>query len=236
MNTTKQRKSLGRFAPVAVMLAVLAVTAPATITFAGRVFADSILRQIALIVVTEFAFMLWHLTANGHARGERQHSVSQLMTWVSLAGVVIMAGVEIGIEFSGAGLIAKSPIFGTVGLVVLIGLMAAHLAAAVYYQHSDPDRLMREATERADAQIAEAVLEATANEAQAIAGEIAAQRARAFAERVRRQHAIAAQSERDSVSIVTPNAIAAGAASVFASEASDGMKVTTDPKATAARL
>ena len=169
-----QKKSLGRFAPVAVMLAVLAVTAPATIAFAGRIFPDSIIRQIALIVVTEFAFMAWHLTANGHARGDRQHSVSELMTWVSLGGVVLMAGVEIAIEFSKAKLIAESNIFGMVGLVVLIGLMAAHLSAAVYYAHSDPDRLMRAAAERADALIAETILEATEAEAQNIAGEIAA--------------------------------------------------------------
>jgi hypothetical protein len=200
-----QKKSLGRFAPVAVMLAVLAVTAPATIAFAGRIFPDSILRQIALIVVTEFAFIAWHITANGHARGDRQHSVSELMTWVSLAGVVIMAGVEIAIEFSQAKLIAESNIFGMVGLVVLIGLMGAHPAAAVYYAHSDPERLMRAASERADAQIAEAILEATEAEADKIAVGIAADRAQAFSERVRRQHAIVASSERESVSITSPS-------------------------------
>jgi hypothetical protein len=205
MNSLNRKNTIGRFAPSALMLAVLGVTFPATLAFARRVFPDDLLRQIALLVVTEVAFIAWHVASSTFARGERQHSIAGSMTWVSLAGVVAMAAVEISIEFMDQGLIERSRVFGSIGLIVLIALLAAHLIAGVAYSQSDPDRMRREIAERADAHIHASILDSMMREAENLAPEVAAQRAAAYAERLRRQHAITSLAEFDSVQVHMPH-------------------------------
>jgi hypothetical protein len=220
MNNLNRKNTIGRFAPSALMLAVLGVTFPATLAFSRRVFPDDLLRQIALLVVTEVAFIAWHVASSNFARGERQHSIAGSMTWVSLAGVVAMAAVEISIEFMTQGLIERSRVFGSIGLIVLITLLAAHLVASVAYSQSDPDRMRREVAERADAHIHSTILDSMMREAENLAPEVAAQRAAAYAERLRRQHAITSIAEFDSVRVHTPatqlhGGIEAGRGSIF---------------------
>jgi hypothetical protein len=151
MKTTTISKHLGSFIVIGVML----ITAPATIAFAGRIFgwADiwGAMRSVLLIFLTEIAALTWHRISKGLARGETQHSIAAAMTWVSLAGVVIMAGVEIGLEFAARMSGLNDGLIGTlsiVGLAVLVILMGLNLSAGIAFQNADPDHTQRRNEEK----------------------------------------------------------------------------------------
>ncbi|NJM39603.1 MAG: hypothetical protein HC853_01935 [Anaerolineae bacterium] len=106
-----------------------------------------------LIFLTEIAALTWHRISKSLARGETQHSIASAMTWVSLGGVVIMAGVEIGLEFAAKGASLDDNLVSTlsiVGLVVLIALMGANLTAGIAFQNADPDHVQRRNEEKLD--------------------------------------------------------------------------------------
>ena len=131
------------------------ITAPSTIAFAGRIFgwADiwGAMRSVLLIFLTEIALLTWHRISKSLARGETQHSIASAMTWISLLGVVIMAGVEIGLEFASRSMNVSDGLAGTlsaVGLGVLILLLGLNLAAGIAFQNADPDHIQRRNEEK----------------------------------------------------------------------------------------
>lgn len=160
MKTNGISRHLGSFIVIAVML----ITAPATISFAGRVFgwsgAWSILRSVLLIFTTEIALIAWHEISKRLARGERQHSIATAMTIVTVVGVIGMAGTELLLEFSEANLTAQmsAATLGMVGLVLLVVLFGLNLAAGIAFQHADPDLMERRSLEKVAAKQASARL------------------------------------------------------------------------------
>lgn len=160
MKTNGISRHLGSF----IVLAVMLITAPATISFAGRVFgwdgAWAILRSALLIFTTEIALIAWHEMSKRLARGERQHSIASAMTIVTIIGVIGMAGTELLLEFGEANLTVQisESMLGMVGLVLLVVLFGLNLAAGVAFQHADPDLMERRAQERVAAKQAAARL------------------------------------------------------------------------------
>jgi hypothetical protein len=150
MKTNGISRHLGSFIVIAVML----ITAPATISFAGRVFgwdgAWSILRSVLLIFTTEIALIAWHEISKRLARGERQHSIATAMTVVTIIGVIGMAGTELLLEFGEANLTTalSATSLGMAGLILLVLLFGLNLAAGVAFQHADPDLMERRSQER----------------------------------------------------------------------------------------
>ncbi len=160
MKTNGISRHLGSFIVIAVML----ITAPATISFAGRVFgwagAWSILRSVLLIFTTEIALIAWHEISKRLARGERQHSIATAMTIVTVIGVIGMAATELLIEFGEANLTAtmSAGALGMAGLILLVTLFGLNLAAGIAFQHADPDLMERRAVEKVSAKQAAARL------------------------------------------------------------------------------
>lgn len=160
MKTEGISKHLGSF----IVLAVMAITAPATISFAGRVFGWdgvwALLRSALLIFTTEVALIAWHEMSKRLARGERQHSIASAMTIVTVIGVIGMAGTELLLEFGEKQLAAAvSPqALGMAGLVLLVVLFGLNLSAGIAFQHADPDLMERRAQERVAAKQASARL------------------------------------------------------------------------------
>lgn len=150
MKTNGISRHLGSFIVIAVML----ITAPATISFAGRVFgwsgAWAILRSVLLIFTTEIALIAWHEISKRLARGERQHSIATAMTIVTVIGVIGMAATELLLEFSEANLTAtmSAGALGMAGLILLVTLFGLNLAAGIAFQHADPDLQERRAAEK----------------------------------------------------------------------------------------
>lgn len=150
MKTNGISRHLGSF----IVLAVMLITAPATISFAGRVFGWdgvwALLRSALLIFTTEVALIAWHEMSKRLARGERQHSIATAMTIVTVMGVIGMAGTELLLEFGEKQLAAAvSPqSLGMAGLVLLVVLFGLNLAAGIAFQHADPDLMERRAQER----------------------------------------------------------------------------------------
>jgi hypothetical protein len=88
---------ISRFFVPALMVGVMAVTLPATVAFAQRVFPGNLIRQITLVGLTEAAFIAWHAATLFAARGDKQHAVAQAMTWVSLfgaAGALVVLSID----------------------------------------------------------------------------------------------------------------------------------------------
>jgi hypothetical protein len=150
MKTNGIARHLGSFIVIAVML----ITAPATISFAGRIFgwsgAWSILRSVLLIFTTEIALIAWHEISKRLARGERQHSIATAMTVVTIIGVIGMAGTELLLEFGEANLTSalSATSLGMGGLILLVVLFGLNLAAGVAFQHADPDLMERRSQEK----------------------------------------------------------------------------------------
>jgi len=230
MKTNGISRHLGSF----IVLAVMLITAPATISFAGRVFgwadAWSILRSALLIFTTEIALIAWHEISKRLARGERQHSIASLMVVVTVIGVIGMAGTELLIEFSKANLAVQmsESMLGMVGLVLLVVLFGLNLAAGIAFQHSDPDLMERRAQERVTAKQASArlmVQDAVADEIHARVNE-------------RKQELITPQVNAIMDSLMTEQHLLAGRAIQelrrIKSEIIDGVSRPADPQPAAA--
>ena len=212
---------LSRFFVPALMVGVMAVTLPATIAFAQRVFPGNLIRQITLVGLTEAAFIAWHAATLFAARGDKQHNVAQSMTWVSLFGAAAMAAAEIAFEYSDAALMARPEWLAPVSLLVLVLLIVAHLSAGVLFANWNPANAKRRAEDRAQAAIDEAVAEQLETQAPKIAAQIAQQRAAAQLELIRAQHAVAAGMDDDATVILrrARPELTAGRAVVMAKDA-----------------
>lgn len=177
-----ERKTVGTHAPVIILLAVMAITAPALISLGGRIFPESPLRQMALVGVSEIGLILWHI-ANNNARGDKQESISRVMVWVSMIGVASLAGLDILLESAASKKLSvtfDTNMIGTALMVALIGLIAAHLIGAVSYMHNDPDKYLERAMQRSRYAIeAESAAQIERN-APIIATELAQARSAAF--------------------------------------------------------
>lgn len=177
-----ENKTVGTHAPVVILLAVMAITAPALISLGGKIFPDSRLRQMALVGVSEIGLILWHI-ANNNARGDKQESISRVMVWVSMIGVSALAGLDILIESAESGklpVVFDTNMIGTMLMVALIGLIAAHLIGAVSYMHNDPDKYLERAKQRAAYAIEAESAEQIARNSKLIATELAQVRSAAF--------------------------------------------------------
>jgi len=196
-----EQKTVGTHAPVIILLAVMAITAPALISLGGKIFPDSQLRQMALVGVSEVGLILWHV-ANNNARGDKQESISRVMVWVSMIGVSGLAGLDILLESAESG---KLPVtfdkamIGTVLMVALIALIAAHLIGAVSYMHNDPDKYLERSKQRARYAIeAESAAQIERN-APLIATELAQVRSQSFIDGQRHATQTRIASERNAI-------------------------------------
>ncbi len=177
------------------MVAIMLITLPATVAFAQRVFTANLIRQISLVGATELAFVLWHAATLFAARGDRQHSVGQAMTWISLFGAVTMATAEIAFEYVDAGIMSRLDWLGPVSLIVLAILIASHLGAGVLFASWNPDNVQRRADDRAQAAISAETARLLEEQAPKVASLIASQRVAAQLDLLRAQHSVAAQAD-----------------------------------------
>lgn len=194
-------KTVGIHAPVIILLAVMAITAPALISLGGRIFPESPLRQMALVGVSEIGLILWHI-ANNNARGDKQESISRVMVWVSMIGVASLAGLDILLESADS---KKLPVtfdanmIGTALMVALIGLIATHLIGVVSYMHNDPDKYLERAMQRSRYAIeAESAAQIERN-APIIATELAQIRSQSFVDGQRHTTQTRVESERRAI-------------------------------------
>lgn len=177
-----ENKTVGTHAPVIILLAVMAITAPALISLGGKIFPDSQLRQMALVGVSEIGLILWHV-ANGHARGDKQESISRVMVWVSMIGVSGLAGLDILLESAESGklpVVFDKGMIGTLLMVALITLIAAHLIGAVSYMHNDPEKRLERSQQRARYAIESETAAQIERNAILIATELAQARSQSF--------------------------------------------------------
>lgn len=196
-----EQKTVGTHAPVIILLAVMAITAPALISLGSKIFPDSPLRQMALVGVSEIGLILWHI-ANNNARGDKQESISRVMVWVSMIGVSALAGLDILIESADSGklpVVFDKNMIGALLMVSLIGLIAAHLIGAVSYMHNDPDKYLERAMQRSRYAIeAESAAQIERN-APMIATELAKIRSQSFVDGQRHTTQTRIESERRAI-------------------------------------
>jgi hypothetical protein len=193
---------ISRFFVPALMVGVMAVTLPATVAFAQRVFPGNLIRQITLVGLTEAAFIAWHAATLFAARGDKQHSVAHAMTWVSLFGAAAMAAAEIAFEYSDASLMARPEWLAPVSLLVLTLLIVAHLSAGVMFANWAPQNVKRRSEDRAQAAIDEAVAEQLEQQAPKIAAHVAQQRVAAQLDLIRAQHSVAASADDNATRVL----------------------------------
>ena len=195
------KKTVGVHAPIVMMLAVMAITAPALVSLGNRIFPGSPVRQIALIGVSEAALILWHV-AHNNAKGDKQESISNIMVWVSMFGVCVLAGLDILLEAADAKQIPvqfDKIMIGTVLLVTLICLLAGHLVGAISYMHADPDKEMERESRQSGYTIQREAIQLIKANAKAIAPQLGAIQAQAFVEDAHSAAITRASSQRNAL-------------------------------------
>lgn len=133
--------------------------------------------------------VLWTLYALWGARGAWQRGISAIMIAVSLVGVVIAFGADTFVGAGQRGLVAElDP--GTISGIMLavVAVIAVNIAAVTACHYTDPDALRQAAEESARDKILAAELRQIAENADALAADLAPVRAASWRQSMQAEH------------------------------------------------
>ncbi len=132
-------------------------------------------KDVAFLALLAFdgGLIAWLLTFMFGAEGAWQRAISGVMVAVCLVGVVIGFGADSLIGASANGMIDMDKGLSLTAILLTTGIIAANIAATVFYHMLSPENRRRMASEAARDRIEQASLKAIEQEANSLAGQIA---------------------------------------------------------------